>query len=1043
MSNVLQILSSNYSGKSVNITFSPLTGESQSFENVSLPYNFVNNTFDGNYSLFFPDYNLTHKFQIPTTDPTNTKCRCTEFSYNSFLGGTSKNSYRACNGSLRKLTLLNGQTYRDCVRINQYTAGTNTNVSVFGYCDSVNDCIQLTQPVTPTQTRTPTPTLSLTPTYTPTSTVTTTQTPSFTPSVTPTTSVGATGDCMCTTIRNLNNSETNISFNLCKYPDWGNPYVVLTLSPNGETRICVIYNTISGDNISISYEYGLCESDGSVRACPQPTPTPTPSPSNTNLNFNNKLLYFDNEGLKVYDIINDYSFLVNGYPHEEVFQSLCFDENFLYVLNTTDSYIKKYQILSLNPFLINNSNSTILNIPNLLWIKMSLIGTNKFLITSQINLIGYVVFEEINGVAIEVDRVSERESSLIAIVTETNPKKQIFFGPSFRQSINYLEDEYIGEISGILSISQIGGVFFHKWDDENNRSINFVKNNGDILKVSKTFPYNFTFIRNIQSSNINSISQIYGRLEYDTFFDPPLYLSGITSNIIYSLSNNSLNLEGGSIVSGFTYNKSLKNFNSIYKSVNVNGLPIPNIETKYKVVNYIDFTDSKYWRYMRNILSLSVVSGYTSQFSFNPIDYNFSIIEDDTPEIIHSFSEVIKIRIDISQYVWNLRTSDENLYNRVNEIVNKIESFPQLSNLDFTFECEVVYWTEDTIFDNISITNYQNYYDNLGGIFTYTGNHIGIVWNNLSYANGITNSTGGFYIQIAGNNSIMVNTSEIWDTFIHEIGHSLSLIHTFDCEWKDVYNELQFDYLDNTDDSTYGCLNCGYYTPYLNEYIGTESEGCGAIMGYGKFDFEGCSSPANSESVLDSQYQKFVLNSDVVSFGTNENKNVTYFNFLDGNEIQLNDISSITITVGNNSSSNLSGVIDSISLVLLEGEEIEIVQQRNNFPNPIVINLNLNDIEQIFDYSNQSNFGVKLSRQKVSDGTTNWNLGSYGLNITFNTFSGNNILSRKPRNYTTLHNGEQIQVPKSFISRASRFNSYEINILNDYVNFISRSYFNL
>jgi hypothetical protein len=186
MSNVLQILSSNYSGKSVNITFTSTSGDTLNFENVSLPYNFINTTFDGNYTLFFPDYNLTHKFQIPTTEPTNTKCRCTEFSYNSFLGGTSKNSYRACNGSLRKLTLQNGQTYRDCVRINQYTAGTNTNVSVFGYCNSVNDCIQLTQPVTPTPTRTPTPTLSLTPTNTNTSTPTVTPTNTSTPTLTQT-----------------------------------------------------------------------------------------------------------------------------------------------------------------------------------------------------------------------------------------------------------------------------------------------------------------------------------------------------------------------------------------------------------------------------------------------------------------------------------------------------------------------------------------------------------------------------------------------------------------------------------------------------------------------------------------------------------------------------------------------------------------------------------------------------------------------------------------------------------------------------------------
>ena len=69
MPNVLQILSSNYSGESVNITFTPLTGDTLTFDNVSLPYNFINSTFDGNYSLFFPDYNLTHKFQIPDVPP--------------------------------------------------------------------------------------------------------------------------------------------------------------------------------------------------------------------------------------------------------------------------------------------------------------------------------------------------------------------------------------------------------------------------------------------------------------------------------------------------------------------------------------------------------------------------------------------------------------------------------------------------------------------------------------------------------------------------------------------------------------------------------------------------------------------------------------------------------------------------------------------------------------------------------------------------------------------------------------------------------------
>jgi hypothetical protein len=276
MSNVLQILSSNYSGKSVNITFTSTIGDILSFDNVSLPYNFINDTFDGNYTLFFPDYNLTHKFQIPNVPVVN-KCRCAEFRCTSFLNQSCKISYTGCGGNARSISMLANTSFRDCVSFDTPKLSKGATYNLYGYCNSLSDCVELTQPVTPTPTPTPQPTTTTTPTNTPTQTSTLTQTPSFTPSVTPTTSVGVTGECMCTTIRNLNDFEINVSFNLCKYPDWGNPYVVSTLLANEEFRVCAIYNTVSGDNISITYEYGVCEFDGAIRSCPSPTPTPTPT----------------------------------------------------------------------------------------------------------------------------------------------------------------------------------------------------------------------------------------------------------------------------------------------------------------------------------------------------------------------------------------------------------------------------------------------------------------------------------------------------------------------------------------------------------------------------------------------------------------------------------------------------------------------------------------------------------------------------------------------------------------------------------------------
>ena len=279
MSNVLQILSSNYSGKSVNITFTPLKGDIQKFDNVSLPYNFINDTFDGNYTLFFPEYNLTHKFEIPTppSPPVSLRCRCTEFNCRSFLNEKCTISFTGCDGTFRSITMAPNTSRRDCIKPKSEKISKNATSTYFGYCDSVRDCSQLTQPVTPTPTKTPTPTPQVTLTHTPSQTLTPTQTQSFTPSVTPTTSLGVTGECMCTTIKNLNDFEINISFNLCKYPDWGNPYVISPLSANEEYRVCAIYNTVSGDNISVTYEYGVCEFDGAIRSCPLPTPTPTPT----------------------------------------------------------------------------------------------------------------------------------------------------------------------------------------------------------------------------------------------------------------------------------------------------------------------------------------------------------------------------------------------------------------------------------------------------------------------------------------------------------------------------------------------------------------------------------------------------------------------------------------------------------------------------------------------------------------------------------------------------------------------------------------------
>jgi hypothetical protein len=268
MPNVLQILSSNYSGESVNITFTPLIGDVQNFDNVSLPYNFINDNFDGNYSLFFPDYNLTYKFEVPYNPP-QSKCRCTEFSNKSFLGKSYKISYKSCNGSLRNVSLLSGQNFRDCVLINQITANTSVDINLYGYCNSVSDCQTLTQPPTPTPTRTPTPTISLTPT----------QTPTGTPTPTPSISNGTLNQCYCISITNLSSSATTALYYTCQNYFFGSIILIQPIGPQQTKKVCGIYNSISGSNISVSYENGLCLNIGDSIKCPEIVPSSTPVPT--------------------------------------------------------------------------------------------------------------------------------------------------------------------------------------------------------------------------------------------------------------------------------------------------------------------------------------------------------------------------------------------------------------------------------------------------------------------------------------------------------------------------------------------------------------------------------------------------------------------------------------------------------------------------------------------------------------------------------------------------------------------------------------------
>jgi hypothetical protein len=65
MATTVQILTTNYSGQTATITFSPCSGGTINLGSHIVPYNYVSDNYLGDYSLYFADFNQTCTFNIP------------------------------------------------------------------------------------------------------------------------------------------------------------------------------------------------------------------------------------------------------------------------------------------------------------------------------------------------------------------------------------------------------------------------------------------------------------------------------------------------------------------------------------------------------------------------------------------------------------------------------------------------------------------------------------------------------------------------------------------------------------------------------------------------------------------------------------------------------------------------------------------------------------------------------------------------------------------------------------------------------------------
>ena len=70
----VQILTTNYSGQTATITFSPCSGGTINLGSQVIPYNYISDNYLGEYSLYFADFNQTCTFSVPcpTETPTPT-----------------------------------------------------------------------------------------------------------------------------------------------------------------------------------------------------------------------------------------------------------------------------------------------------------------------------------------------------------------------------------------------------------------------------------------------------------------------------------------------------------------------------------------------------------------------------------------------------------------------------------------------------------------------------------------------------------------------------------------------------------------------------------------------------------------------------------------------------------------------------------------------------------------------------------------------------------------------------------------------------------
>lgn len=295
----VEILTTNFSGETAQITFTPCSGGTINLGSQVLPYDYVSDNYEGSYSLYFPDFTQTCTFNIPCSDlpptPTPTVTGTPEVTATPTITPSTSEPLPTIPCDCYEVQCTNGEgctlDYIDCdgESIFSYPILGNTTINI---CGSIINEDQVDLIITNTgspcelngeQYECPDllPTGDLPPTPSPTPTVTPTVTPTFTstPTVTPTNPVQflegsicydnkmslhpASSSTVCTNIQGGVGS-VNYYMSNCSYQTFltGNPSGCMVYINDGVTLVgtgflsdgCKFWEIVEGIVISTSAE---------------------------------------------------------------------------------------------------------------------------------------------------------------------------------------------------------------------------------------------------------------------------------------------------------------------------------------------------------------------------------------------------------------------------------------------------------------------------------------------------------------------------------------------------------------------------------------------------------------------------------------------------------------------------------------------------------------------------------------------------------------------------------------------------------------------